>query len=111
MRELFKSAYGFTPRQYILRARVQLALQLLSTTEKPTADIAYEAGFASQAHLTTMMRRHCGNTPCACRKRLRAAGISLDDPALLPRHPDIPHYTSGADAQGVPHCSGRGKTR
>jgi AraC family transcriptional regulator len=36
-------------------------------SSRPIAEIATEAGFADQSHLTRMMRRHEGATPQALR--------------------------------------------
>lgn len=60
---VFKTHTGETPYAYILRRRAQFARDLLIGTREPIAAVAYAAGFSSQAHLTTVMRRHFGVTP------------------------------------------------
>ena len=64
----FAREVGATPHAYLLQRRVALARRLV-TLGRPLADIAYEAGFADQAHLTRAFRRQYGLTP----GRFRAA--------------------------------------
>ena len=64
----FKDSVGFTPHQYLLKARLDRAARLLRETPLPLVRIAEECGFSSQSALTTAMRRYLGLTP----KRLRS---------------------------------------
>ncbi|MFF9310628.1 helix-turn-helix domain-containing protein [Streptomyces sp. NPDC014748] len=59
----FKASTGQSPHQYLLRRRLDHARRELLRTDRPIAQIAAEAGFADQSHLTRMMRRHEGATP------------------------------------------------
>ena len=59
----FKRAVGMPVHQYVLRRRVDRAVALLTGTDRPIADVAAEAGFAHQAHLTRVLRRMTGSTP------------------------------------------------
>lgn len=54
---LFKNTLGCTPFQYVLRARLDLARDLVEGTEIPLALIAEDAGFASQSHMTAAFVR------------------------------------------------------
>lgn len=54
---------GETPRQYLIRRRLEEAQTLLRSTGDPITEIALSTGFASQAHLTATMRRALGITP------------------------------------------------
>ena len=65
----FKDSVGFTPHQYLLKARLERASRLLQSSPLPLVRIAEECGFSSQSALTTAMRRYLGLTP----KRLRNA--------------------------------------
>ena len=65
----FKDSVGFTPHQYLLKARLDRASRLLQSSPLPLVRIAEECGFSSQSALTTAMRRYLGLTP----KRLRNA--------------------------------------
>lgn len=60
---MFKQATGLTPHQYILRARLKHARQLLVTTREPVADVAYRSGFYDQSHFTSHFKRAFGITP------------------------------------------------
>jgi AraC family transcriptional regulator len=65
----FKEAAGIGPRRYVIQRRLERAKTLLRKTDKPLALIAQEAGFANQAHLTSIFSREMGLTP----GRFRAA--------------------------------------
>ncbi|MFF0729541.1 helix-turn-helix domain-containing protein [Streptomyces sp. NPDC004134] len=60
---LFRASTGQSPHQFVLQQRLERARRALLHTRRPIADIATEAGFADQSHLTRMMRRHGGITP------------------------------------------------
>ena len=68
----FKQTVGRSPHQYILAIRLELAEQLVMTTDMPLAGIASLTGFANHSHLTASMRHHKFTTPSALR-RARAA--------------------------------------
>ncbi|MGH9508550.1 MAG: helix-turn-helix transcriptional regulator [Terriglobales bacterium] len=57
---------------YLLALRVRLACELLSRPEWPVAQVAAEAGFADQSHLTRMFKRLTGVTPAAFRTQFLA---------------------------------------
>lgn len=60
---LFKQSTGFSPRQYIIRQRVQKARQLLLNSELSLADISIECGFHSQSHFGKSFKDLMGLTP------------------------------------------------
>ena len=60
---LFKNSLGITPHRFIMDQRLAAARTLLAATDQPLADIAVSAGFSSQSHLCTTMRRRLGVTP------------------------------------------------
>lgn len=64
---LFKQSIGMAPHQYLIEQRIDAAKRLLATTQSSIADIAYQVGFSSQSHLTTLFRRRVGMTPAAYR--------------------------------------------
>jgi transcriptional regulator GlxA family with amidase domain len=51
--------------------RVQHARGLLTTTDKPLAEIATLTGFTDQSHFTRRFRETTGLTPDAYRRRFR----------------------------------------
>ncbi len=63
----FQATLGCPPHRYLLRQRVQSAMLLLRSTPMPMAEVAIECGFASQQHMTTMMRKLAGVTPLKVR--------------------------------------------
>lgn len=67
----FRQTVGQAPHQYVLATRLELAEQLVMSTDMPLARIASLAGFASHSHMTASMRRHKFTTP----SELRRAGV------------------------------------
>jgi AraC family transcriptional regulator len=60
---LFKQSTGFTPHQYVINSRVELAKKLLLQKNNSLADIAQIVGFANQSHLNLHFKRLIGITP------------------------------------------------
>jgi AraC family transcriptional regulator len=65
----FKQAAGVGPQRYVMQRRFERAKTLLRRTHQPLAQIAVDAGFTDQSHLTSIFRREIGTTP----GRFRAA--------------------------------------
>jgi AraC-like DNA-binding protein len=65
----FKATTGWSPHQYVLHRRLARAQHLLRTTQMPIAAIAYEVGFGSQSHMTTVFRRLLQTTPSRYRQQ------------------------------------------
>ncbi|GLQ55463.1 helix-turn-helix domain-containing protein [Devosia nitrariae] len=65
----FKQTSGQSAHQYVISARLAHARNLITSTDRPLSQIAKMAGFSSNSHMTTLMRRawHC--TPTDLRKR------------------------------------------
>jgi AraC family transcriptional regulator len=59
----FKRTTGQTPHQFVIMKRVDRARGLIVATRLPLADIAYQTGFSSQAHMTSVFSRSIGVTP------------------------------------------------
>jgi len=55
--------FGCTPRQYLMRRRVERTQRLLLITDDPLSQIAAECGFASQSHFSTVFRKMVGERP------------------------------------------------
>lgn len=64
----FKVTTGISPHQYVLRCRLQRSQQLLQNTQMSIAAIAYEVGFGSQSHMTTVFCKTLGITPSKYRQ-------------------------------------------
>ncbi|MFN3258626.1 MAG: helix-turn-helix domain-containing protein [Ilumatobacter sp.] len=58
---------GLTPKQLIMRFRVERALQLLVTTSDPIADVAHACGYYDQSAFGRHFRRVVGTSPSAYR--------------------------------------------
>ncbi|WP_299043952.1 AraC family transcriptional regulator [uncultured Tateyamaria sp.] len=67
----FKAETGFNPHQYVIERRVARAKSLLQDSEDSIADIAYDIGFSSQAHMTDVFRKRVGATPGQFRRIMR----------------------------------------
>lgn len=75
----FRAAFGTTPAQYIIEQRLRRARWLLESSSRTVADIAFETGFASHAHLSSTFRRRLGITPQGFRRK-GPAGASSNMP-------------------------------
>ncbi|NJM96152.1 MAG: helix-turn-helix transcriptional regulator [Phormidesmis sp. RL_2_1] len=60
---LFKQSMSLAPHQYVISQRVKRAQQLLKKQDFSIAEIAYQVGFSSQAHLNRHFKRAVGITP------------------------------------------------
>jgi AraC-like DNA-binding protein len=60
---MFKQAVRQPPHVYITGQRMEHAKQLLRTSSLPLVDVAAGAGFQTQAHFTSVFRKHAGVTP------------------------------------------------
>lgn len=67
----FRRFYGCSVGEYVRRQRLQYARTRLADPEVPLAQIAAEAGFADQSHLTRTFKRFTGMTPSRYRTFLR----------------------------------------
>lgn len=65
----FREAFGVTPWQYVLRARLDAAARMLRQGDDPVTEIALATGFATPSHFATAFARRFGAAP----SRWRAA--------------------------------------
>lgn len=65
----FRRILGSTPRQYLLRVRIDRACQLLLQGEMTVAAVALECGFYDQPHFTRAFAEQMGETPSEYRAR------------------------------------------
>jgi len=68
----FKEDLGVPPREYVLRAKVEVARQRLRSRDRSVADVAYELGFSSSQYFATVFKRFTGMRPSADRRLVRA---------------------------------------
>ncbi|MEQ8190173.1 MAG: AraC family transcriptional regulator [Candidatus Eremiobacterota bacterium] len=69
---LFKEVFGETPRQYLIRNRLERARKLLLHTELSVTDISLEIGFESISHFTRLFNRRFGSSPGKFRQSLQS---------------------------------------
>lgn len=76
LRRLFTSAYGISPKKYLLNARITRAKQLLSEGASKVSKIAESCGFSGVFHFCRAFRESVGQTPTEYRRnaRERSAG-------------------------------------
>lgn len=60
---LFTAAYGVSPKQYHVTARIREAKRLLSSPGAGITETAYELGFSSSQHFATQFKAETGITP------------------------------------------------
>jgi AraC-like DNA-binding protein len=65
----FKATFGETPHRYLQRRRVERAMYLLRTTDRPITDICMEVGFTSLGTFGRTFRDIVGETPTEHRAR------------------------------------------
>lgn len=61
----FKPEVGLPPWEYILRRKILLAKELLTTKRRSITSLEMELGFASSQHFASTFRRFAGCTPTA----------------------------------------------
>jgi len=59
-----------SPHQYLLSIRLQHAKTLITTSEKPVGDIAFECGFNSLEHFATAYKQQFKLSPTQYRCQL-----------------------------------------
>lgn len=64
----FKRTTGMTPHRWLLGRRLDCAMRLIERPGLPLAEIAAEAGFADQAHMTRSFHALTGQTPGGWRR-------------------------------------------
>ena len=76
----FARAYGVTPAHYRLGIRIKSAVNSLATGNGSLADVAFDHGFADQAHMTRAIKAAVGSTPGKIR---RVKSVQESGPELL----------------------------
>ena len=65
---ILKDLYGLSYRQKLQEIRLEIALDLLSTTGKSIAEISELIGYTSPANFSTFVKNACGRTPSEIRR-------------------------------------------
>ena len=67
----FKCSFGATPREYVLRRRIEASQALMLTTPESLCSIALRCGMCDQQHFTRSFHRIVGQTPSMWRRTRR----------------------------------------
>lgn len=67
----FKETFGETPHRYLQRRRVERAMYLLRTTNRPVTDICMQVGFSSLGSFSRTFSEIVGESPSRFRNRGR----------------------------------------
>lgn len=65
---IFKRHTGFTPHEYLLNTRMNLARYLLKNSKKPVKDICFSTGFSCESVFCSAFKRIEGMTPTQYRE-------------------------------------------
>jgi len=96
----FRVTTGLQPHEYLQRQRIERTQELLLNTDLPLVEIAFEAGFKTQSHFTTVFSRVVGQTPNAWRQRNSSRAGNVQVAADF-----MPHNVAlRASAGGVDHA-------
>ena len=60
---MFRKSTGETPHEFVLRQRVERAMDMLRDAEMRVLDVAVACGFKTQQHFARVFRRICGASP------------------------------------------------
>ena len=66
-RKLFRQQLGISPKQYLIKYRIEAAITLLHTSNHSITEIATMVGFHDYRHFLEIFRRHTGQTPGSLR--------------------------------------------
>ena len=74
----FAQVFGTTPAAYRQAQRARRAIEGLMHTDIPLSSLAFDCGFADQAHMTRVVTAAAGAPPALLRRFYRRAGPALD---------------------------------
>lgn len=60
---LFKQETGYTPHEYVIHARINIAKFYLKSSAFPIKEICYNSGFSSESSFCSTFKKICGVTP------------------------------------------------
>ena len=67
----FRRAFGTSPRQYLLRVRIENSARLLAETDQTVSEIAQTCGFYDHAHFSRSFRKQMNTSPTEFRRMHR----------------------------------------
>ena len=90
----FRQAFGLPPHRYLLTRRIERATALLRDTDLSVTEIAFRTGWTSLGTFGRTFRDVTGESPSACRARVRDSAHALAPvPACIVSAAHRPHLT------------------
>jgi AraC-like DNA-binding protein len=71
----FRATFGETPHRYLQRRRVERAMFLLRSTDRPVTDVCFDVGFNSLGTFSRTFQQIVGESPTAFRLRGRLPSV------------------------------------
>ena len=69
-REIFRLAFGVSPREYLMKLRISYGQELLATTELSVTEVASACGFEDVMYFSRLFHKKVGTSPGSYRKKL-----------------------------------------
>jgi AraC-like DNA-binding protein len=103
---LFHEVFGVTPRQYLMRVRLERSCELLARGTSVT-QTCFDVGFSSLGSFSTLFRREHGRSPSDYQRRVRTM-ISVPETIgrLWVPHCFLVNYTSASFEKRAPVALG-----
>ncbi|MCE5302774.1 MAG: helix-turn-helix transcriptional regulator [Planctomycetaceae bacterium] len=73
----FRNVAGLSPKDFIMRARIEEACRRLREGNTSIGQIALDLGFYDQSAFTRLFRRHLGTTPSEFRRTCCRTAVRL----------------------------------
>ena len=73
---MFKQSTGQSPHAYLVARRIEIARNLLATTDLRIREVGKRAGFSTHAHFCSVFRTQTGMTPATWRRQARSEPVS-----------------------------------
>ncbi len=67
--QVFQKYLNMTPIQYITMYRLRKGAEMLTNTDLPVVEVAYEVGFSGASYFSEAFRKHMGEMPSEYRKK------------------------------------------
>jgi transcriptional regulator GlxA family with amidase domain len=80
----YRAAFGDTPHQARIRARLEHARWLLATSRLSVTEVCMAVGFSSLGSFSRLFRLRCGESPTTFRARLNGLGERSRTASLAP---------------------------
>ncbi|WP_439394638.1 helix-turn-helix domain-containing protein [Bradyrhizobium sp. PMVTL-01] len=68
----FKASFGLSPYQFVIRKRLDRAVEMIRESPLPLSEVAVACGFSDQSHMTRAFKRILGITPGVVRSSVKS---------------------------------------